>query len=83
MQLTNDEKEDLKISEFFYLVSKHYFDLFSHGINGPSDSKYNKFGVHETNFEILAVKNIGKSLKFSPHVKKYHDFQETILKNIT
>ena len=83
IELTKDEKEFLKISEFFYLVSKHYFELFSHGITGPPNSKYSKFGIPETNFGILALKNIGKSLKFSPHVKKYHDFQDEILSNIT
>ena len=83
VELTNDEKESLKTSEFFYLVSKHYFELFSHGITGPPNSKYSKFGIPETNFGILALKNIGKSLKFSPHVKKYHDFQDEILSNIT
>lgn len=82
LELTNDEKESLKISEFFYLISKHYFQLFTNGVIGPSDSKYTKWGISETNFGILALKSIGKSLKFSPYVKKYHEFENEILKNI-
>ena len=81
IELTDKEKTSLKISEFFYLLSRHYYDLFTSGIIGPHDSAYSKFGVHETNFEILAAKYIGKSLKFSPHLKKYHDFQDKILQN--
>ncbi len=55
--------------------------MFTSGIIGPPGSKYSKFGVSETNFEVLAIKSIGKSLKFSPHIKKYHDFQNMILKS--
>ena len=80
-ELTESEKISLKISEFFYLLSRHYYDMFTSGIIGPPDSKYSKFGVSETNFEVLAIKSIGKSLKFSPHIKKYHDFQDIILRN--
>ena len=80
-ELTDNEKISLKISEFFYLISRHYYDMFTSGIIGPPGSKYSKFGVSETNFEVLAIKSIGKSLKFSPHIKKYHDFQNMILKS--